>query len=322
MTNEEFARLAQTYAGFAEKEAKGRSPLYVDVCQGVAGDPVLLARLAALPQEKRQPNLLLAAVKYLYGVARDWPQFRDLVISHWDEVAAAIAARRTQTNEPARCATLLPLLATLPQPLALLEVGASAGLCLLPDYYAYDYGGRRIEPSRTFEKPPLFRCTANAATPIPARNVEVVWRAGLDLNPLAAADADDARWLEALVWPGEGAREELLHQALAIARAAPPRVIRGDLRTDLPALAAEAPRNATLVIFHTAVLAYVRDHADRQAFAESVKATGAQWVSNESAGLSGWRSEMPAVWGDFLLTLNGRPIAHTEAHGAGIHWLA
>ncbi len=39
-------------------------------------------------------------------------------------------SKRTQTNEPGRCAVLLPLLAALPQPLALLEVGASAGLCL------------------------------------------------------------------------------------------------------------------------------------------------------------------------------------------------
>ena len=39
-----------------------------------------------------------------------------------------ILARRTQTNEPARCAVLLPALAQLPQPLALIEAGASAGL--------------------------------------------------------------------------------------------------------------------------------------------------------------------------------------------------
>ncbi|MBV9417272.1 MAG: DUF2332 family protein [Solirubrobacterales bacterium] len=59
-----------------------------------------------------------------------------------------VLARSTRTNEPARCATLLPLLATLPQPLALLEVGAAAGLCLLPDRWAYDYDGLHVPPPR------------------------------------------------------------------------------------------------------------------------------------------------------------------------------
>ena len=44
---------------------------------------------------------------------------------------------------------LLPALASLPAPLALVEVGAAVGLCLLPDRYAYDYGGRRLAPERS-----------------------------------------------------------------------------------------------------------------------------------------------------------------------------
>jgi hypothetical protein len=151
--------------------------------------------------------------------------------------------------------------------------------------------------------------------------VEVAWRAGLDLNPLDGAREDDARWLRALVWPGEGERERLLEEALAVARVTKPRVIHGDLRRDLGELAAEAPRHATLVVFHTAVLAYVTDPADRRAFADSVRATGAQWISNESADLSAWTGETPAVWGDFVLALNGRPVAHTEPHGTRLHWL-
>lgn len=47
--------------------------------------------------------------------------------------------RRTQTNEVARCALLLPVLTRLPAPLALIEVGAAAGLGLRLDRWAYRY---------------------------------------------------------------------------------------------------------------------------------------------------------------------------------------
>ena len=50
--------------------------------------------------------------------------------------------RRTQTNEVGRCAAILP---ALPRGrLALLEVGASAGLCLLMDEFFYDYGVQHV----------------------------------------------------------------------------------------------------------------------------------------------------------------------------------
>ena len=202
MTRDPIDRLAAAYTGFAD-DAHGRSALYEQVCREVAHDRELLGILAELPLPKQQPNLLLGAVKLLFGVAPDWPQFRAWVFSGLEEVLELVCARRTQTNEPARCATLLPLLATLPAPLALLEVGASAGLCLLPDRYGYDYGRLRIDGT------PTFPCRANAATPLPDHPLEVAWRAGLDLSPVDIRDPDQVAWLEALVWPGEGTRLEL-----------------------------------------------------------------------------------------------------------------
>ena len=318
MTHDAIDRLAAAYAGFAD-DAHGRSPLYETLCREVAQDRELLGILAELPLPKQQPNLLLGAVKLLLGVATDWPQFRVWVFSHLDEVLELIRTRRTQTNEPARCATLLPLLATLPAPLALLEVGAAAGLCLLPDRYGYDYGRLRLDGT------PTFACRANAATPLPARPLEVAWRAGLDLSPVDIRDPDQVAWLEALVWPGEGARRETLHAALEVARADPPHVVQRDLRTDLPALAATAPRDATLVVFHTAVLAYVADASERAAFAATVQDLGAMWVANEHPSLL--TDHPPAAsnpWpsGRFVLTRNAEPVAWTDPHGAAIDWLA
>ena len=128
------ASTAENFRAFA-REARDRSPAYERLATEAAGDPGLLAFLAGLPRAQRQPNLLFAAACYLLGGPADTGSLRTLVASRDSELRAVMLARRTQTNEAARCATLLPLLALLPQPLALIEVGASAGLTLLPDRY-------------------------------------------------------------------------------------------------------------------------------------------------------------------------------------------
>jgi hypothetical protein len=318
--------IAEGFRRFA-REAAGRSELYVDIAEAVAASQWTLDFLAAMPEAKWQPNVLLAVVRYLFGTPGSGREFVAVVKAHADDIAATMAVRSTQTNEPARCSTLLPVLARLPQPLALLEVGASAGLCLLPDYYAYSYGGgREVEPSATCGiEPPRFSCRAGPGTPVPERNVEVAWRAGLDLHPVDLSDDDEVRWLEALVWPGEEYRLPRLRAACDLARAVSPRVVRGDLRHDLPGLAAQAPEHATLVVFHTAVLAYVRDAGDREAFARTVARAGAVWVANEGASnIPGVRDVRPphADPAAFLLCVEADPVAWTDGHGTWIDWLA
>ena len=136
--------MAQGYSNFAAYEAAGRSPLYGELSTGVAGDEELLRWLDGLPVGKRQPNLLFAAYRLIAGTPSGFAEFRAVLDERRSEIEAVMFERRTQTNEPARCALHLPVLAALPQPLALLEVGTSAGLCLLPDRYGYDYDGVRL----------------------------------------------------------------------------------------------------------------------------------------------------------------------------------
>src|SRR5919112_5108931 len=147
------ASTAENYRRFATLEARGTSPLYEHICAGISADRELLAFLGELPPRCRQPNLLLGVVAYAFGVQRSYGAFRETVLEHRDEVAELLRERRTQTNEPARCAAMLPLLAALPGPLALLEVGASAGLCLLPDRYGYRYDEHTVG-----EGPPVLDC--------------------------------------------------------------------------------------------------------------------------------------------------------------------
>ena len=312
--------LAARYVRFAEEEARGRSPLYEAFALGVAGDEEVLGFLATLPTAKQQPNLLFGAVRYLFGAPADWLQFRHLLLANAPSVRSVMLARSTQTNEPSRCAVFLPLLAQLPQPLALIEVGASAGLCLIPDLYGYDYGSSVLGAEY-----PVFKCAASEATPLPAVMPRVVWRVGLDLNPLDAADPSAAAWLESLVWPEQKDRLLNLRAALRIAASHKPRIFRGDLLGNaLANLCREAPQDATLVVFHTAVLIYVAEKADRQAFSATVRSLCPYWICNEpewvlpdiAHGL-----EIDDTHGRFLLSLNGAPMAWTDPHGSAIEWI-
>jgi hypothetical protein len=106
----------------------------------VSQDAELLTLLDTLPPHRRQPNTLFAVVRLRNGPIQEPAAFREFVVPQWSAVAAEMLTRATQTNEPGRCALLLPVLAELPQPIALIEVGASAGLCLYPDRYACRYG--------------------------------------------------------------------------------------------------------------------------------------------------------------------------------------
>jgi hypothetical protein len=324
MNEKDFAETATRYRRFAEKEARGRSPLYEKFACCIAHDRELLKFLVELPGEKRQPNLLLAAVRHLFGTPGEWSQFRELLKSEWAAVRTIMLERSTQTNEPARCAALLPLLVRLPQPLALLEVGASAGLCLLPDLYAYDYGKGILWSERTDYQVPLFRCKVNEEAPVPTRMPDIVWRAGLDLNPLDVSDAAQAGWLEALVWPEQTVRLANLRAAIKIAAAFKPWVARGDLRYDLARLVDEAPKEATLVIFHTAVLAYLPSVNDRDDFARTVSTLCPYWISNEAPQIFpdiARRTVESGAKGSFLLSANGIPIAWTDPHGTKLEWI-
>jgi hypothetical protein len=153
----------------------------------------------------------------------------------------------------------------------------------------------------------------------------VVWRAGIDLNPLDVTDADDVDWLRCLIWPGEPDRSERLDAAIAVARRGPPRIIRGDLVDDLAALAAQAPAQASLVVFHSAVLSYVSP-ARRREFAAAVGALNAIWLSNEAPGVLPELRNEPAPGADtdpFILARDDRTaLALTDGHGTWIEWIS
>jgi hypothetical protein len=317
------APTVEQYRDFGERQA-GDSPTFRDWALGVAGDAEVLGLLETLPPGKRQPNLVFAAARW-HGAEpvgyRDPAGLRGVLLEHWDRVQETVLARATQTNEVGRCATLLPVLAGLPQPLALLEVGASAGLTLYPDRYSYRYSsGASLDPADG-PSPVVLECEVHGDPPLPDVIPDVAWRAGIDLNPLDVRDEDAMTWLQTLVWPEHEDRRTRLSAAVALARTDPPRLVRGDLLESLPALVEQAPPDATLVVFHSAVLAYLSPE-DRARFVDVVRGLPGHWISNEGPEVvAAIEAPQPPSDDPFLLALDGRPVAWAHGHGRALWWI-
>ena len=320
---------AERYRAFAEVEARGMSACYERWAAGVADDSAVLSLIDRLPAPKRQPNLVFSAARYLGAQVSDYPQFADWLTAHWDEVEQVCRTHATQTNEPARCATLLPALAAFPGPIALVEVGASAGLCLYPDRYSYRYrsaGGEELSVLDPASGPSevVLDCLTTGPVPIPTTLPQVVWRAGIDLHPLDIRNPADAAWLNALIWPEHEDRRERLRSAALVASREPVELRQGDLVENIDAVVRSAPAGSTVVVFHTAVLAYL-DVAARQKFVDLVRGLPVNWVANEGQGvvpgvMEGLRRP-PTSTSDFVLSVDGKAVAFTQPHGRELHWL-
>jgi len=274
------------YRRFADVEAGTYSPLYHELSHAVASDDELLGFITSMPEP--QPNLFFASVQYLTGAGSMPTTLRDLkgfVEARRNDVSDLMLSRRTQTNEVGRCTAILPALP--PGPLALLEVGASGGLCLLLDHYSYDFAGVRLgDPLSQVH----LRCAQVGPIPIPvpASLPRVEWRRGLDLQPIDVGRPEESDWLLACVWADHEERRERLRAAIDVARTNPVRLDAGDLTTDLPRILDQAPAGATLVVFHSAVLHYLRPDA-RAAFAATLAdySLGRDlfWISNDAPGV-------------------------------------
>ena len=326
---EPYAGVVEQYAEFAHEA--GDSPCFREWALGVAADPEVVDWVEGLPGIKRQPNLVFAAARW-HGVPAPGPYaaLREALLADAGTIRDTILTRATQTNEVGRLATLTPAFAAVAGtgPVALLEVGASAGLCLYPDRWSYRW--RRSDGSTVSAGTgPRLDADVSGPAPVPVEPPAVTWRGGVDLNPLDVTDDDAMGWLTNLVWPEHDDRRARLVEAIRIARQDPPRLVRGNLLEELPALVEEAAAYAPVVVFHSAVIAYL-DDADRQRFQAMMTdlvATGrCHWVSNEGKRVlpevTATGPDVPEGLATFVLGVDGQARAWTHGHGRAMTWLA
>jgi hypothetical protein len=270
-----------------------------------------------------------------------YPAFAAFTDEHRDRLVELIASRTTQTNEVRRTVITVPALGLVQEEagaaLALLEVGASAGLNMLVDRYGYRIGGRSAGDAASSLQ---MACDVEGKMlpPVPD-SLEVAWRCGLDLNPLDVREAEAREWLRALVWPEQPERLQLLDAALELARRDPPPIVQGDLVDDLPSVAERAPDEAALTVVSTWTLAYLEAPRRRAFLAELDRLAaslgrpiwlGAIEAESVVASLEIGLAEKPADgFGPSTLSLHRfgpdgarqhRLLATVQPHGRWIRW--
>ena len=346
---------ATAFREFAERHCT-QDPLYVAICQAIAGSLELLALMAHAPATQRIPNLLLAALheRVLVGVPhrlRDYypsvggtrmpdadlpAALADFSRLEQDRLIAHLGSRSTQTNEIGRCAVLWPALQHIArltgrQDLALLDFGSSAGLNLGVDLYRYDYGHFRLGAAQG----PTIRCEWLGDALRPASTPwRLATRLGLDPFPIDLYDEDAVRWLRACLWPHDRVRAVRLDEALALARREGLRVQRADdCIAQIEPWLDSLPPQVQPVLFNSWVLHYF-DEAQlaryRTVVERLVRERGLAWVSAEGPALRAPGLDLPALapgaQASTLWVLRTpdelRALAWSHAHGTWLQWMA
>jgi hypothetical protein len=302
-------------------------------------DPAMLG--IAVHGNPPAPNVFFAAVQYLLMTGSQdaplrhfypnlvadplpssgaWPAFRAFCLERRSAIHQLITTRYVQTNEPARSSYLLPAFHVAHQlgdgrPLALIEVGCSAGLNLCFDCFTYHSadGLRYGAPESTLTLDVELR--GHRRPNLPHAPTPIARRIGIDLQPIRLADRDQTRWLEALVWPEQHERRQQLLLALGIASQMPLELHAGDASHMIGDILATISAQHLPCIFQTHVLNQFPDDARARLFRAIDFASQHRplvFISREAQ-----------LTLDFYQCGNRREVvlANTDVHGKWIEWL-
>ncbi len=234
-----------------------------------------------------------------------------------------------QTNDPQRSAVLLGGFLKLAQlcpglPLQTCEMGASAGLNLFWDAYAYDFGAWQHGEPQTA---PLLLRARWGGTPAPALRPRVVVRAGCDVSPLDPRSSADRQRLLSYIWADQP--ERLARVTLALDHAASRDIaVMGSHAADFVAAELQRRRSdAVFVLYHSIVWQYVAAD-EQQRIAAAMQAAGE--TASEQAPVAWLRFEPGRAkdGADLTLTLwDGSTAAGREErlgagdyHGRWMRW--
>jgi hypothetical protein len=202
-----------------------------------------------------------------------WPAFRDVLEAHGPRLRELLL-RPVQTNEVARCASLLPGFLTIAAetglPLRLLAGGASAGLNLRFDQFRYESEGFVFgDPAA----PVRFRDVFEGPAPRLGGPLRIAERSGCDRAPIDPCSDAGRLTLRSFLWPDQVERRARLDAALAVAERVPVSLERAEA-CEWVARRAVPEGGVATVVYHSIVMPYLGPEGVRR-FAGVVRDAGA-----------------------------------------------
>jgi len=258
-----------------------------------------------------------------------WPRARAFLAREREAVAQFIRSA-PQTNETRRSIALLAGFLAFahehPGPIETLEIGASAGLNLHWDRFAY----RTASWSWGGDSPVAIDAEWKGAPPPLAVRIDVRRRAASDLSPLDISDPAERLRLRSYVWADQPDRLARFDGAVALARDAGVRVERADAAEWLAARLPQRARDAATVVYHSIFLQYP-PRETRAEIAAAIESAGAQatraaplaWLRLEPETVLGGPLESTRMLLDLTIWPGGerRILAATDGHVRSVEML-
>jgi hypothetical protein len=207
----------------------------------------------------------------------------------------------------------------------LLELGASAGLNLALDSFAY-----RNASWSSGNGDVVIDTDWQGSVPA-ALGFDVATRSGCDQNPLDPANADDQLRLLSYIWPDQFDRQQRLRNAMQLAAA---RKIKVERRGAADWIERElsAPRAGQLTVVYHSIFYHYPTQAERERIQRAITSAGARatrdaplaWVRYEFEAALGGPVESTRCVLDVMSWPDGtrRTLAEVDSHGRYIHWMA
>lgn len=326
------------------------SPLYERLTRETAEDQTLLDIAAEAPNDQPPPQLLLAAVHALLLRGSDhrlatfyptctedpvdpstsdpFPAFREFCLAHEEHLREIVSSRRVQTNAVGRSAVLFPAFehtvrAGAQQPLALVEIGASAGLNLYWDRFRYEYEGYGVYGDRASPVRIESALRGDDEPPLSKTVPDVGYRIGIDVNTLDVTDPVDTHWLRALVIPDQQWRHQRLESAINLVQNDPPRLREGNAIDILPQVLPEVPDDMGLCVFSTHTLYQLNEEqlTDlRELLIEYSRSRPIHWLSNDANAENEYMTYRYAALHEEVE--KDRHLADYDSYGEWVRWLA